>query len=423
MWRKIMMAALLLSALGAGQAQAESRTKIEDIHLHIQSGIVSGVSGGNVYVTTSDPEYTVAGVEVLNEDDDWIGGMRPRIAVDLAADSGYYFGGKSKDMFSFSGDDVSYSTARLEDSKTTLIVTLRLDKLENGDLTMTGAYWDESDGTAVWTENPNARYYQVKLYRDDDAISGTRTTEENYYEFSDEFTRRGDYYFEVRAVGGNSEKGEWESSDTWYVSSSEADEISGDYSDGPGGSTWGSNRGPGVPGGGYYGHYGYHGSYGPGGHYGYPGYHNYYGSHGYQGHHGYAVSSGGPGTTAGSSSGSTTIEAGSGAASNQGPGVAAGYGGNGGHASYGGPAYGAGHGCWRQDHRGWWYEYSDRTYPYNCWQCIDGRYYCFDESGYLRYGWIWWDNKWYYTGTDGALMANTRTPDGYYVGGDGVWIP
>lgn len=423
MWKKIMAVVLLLSVLGAGQAQAETRTKITDVHLHVESEIVSGVSGGNVRVTTSDSEYQVAGVEVLNEDDDWIGGMRPRIAVDLCADNGYYFGGKSKSMFTFTGDEVSYSTARLEDSKTTLVVTLKLDKLENGDLTVTGAYWDETDGTAIWDDNPNAKYYQVKLYRDDDSISGTRTTEEHYYEFADEFTKRGDYYFEVRAVGGSSEKGEWESSDTWYVSRSEAEDISGDYSNGPGGNTWGSGWGPGVVGSGY-GYYGYNGYYGYPGNYGYsggPGVTNN-GNYGYSGS---AVVAGGNTVSSGSA-----IEVGSGYARYGGPGISSGAGTyvvqGSETANVSGvvpPTTTGSNGHWCLDQNGWWYEYNDHTYPYDCWQQIGGLYYCFDASGYLRYGWIYWDNKWYYTGSDGSLMANTRTPDGYYVGGDGVWIP
>lgn len=404
MWRRLAMAVMVLTALGAGQAQAETRTEITSIHLNIDSEIVSGTSGGSVHVTTSDSEYQVSGVEVLNDDDDWIGGMQPRISVDLSAYNGYYFGGKSKGMFTFSGDEVSYSTARLEDSKTTLVVTLKLDKLENGDLTVTGAYWDESDGTAVWTDNPNAKYYQVKLYRDDSSISGTRTTEEHYYEFADEFTRRGDYYFEVRAVGSGSEKGEWESSDTWYVSASEADDISGDY-DGPGGSNWGSSWGPGVVGSGYNGYNEYYGNRGG------PGVVNR-DSYGYAGTQvvtsGEAVSSG------------RTAEVGSGYVASGG---SASYVAPGGSVHYAAPAASGSNGHWCLDQNGWWYEYNNRTYPYNCWQCIDGLYYCFNEQGYLRYGWIYWDNKWYYTGPDGALMANTRTPDGYYVGGDGVWIP
>ena len=31
-------------------------------------------------------------------------------------------------------------------------------------------------------------------------------------------------------------------------------------------------------------------------------------------------------------------------------------------------------------------------------------------------------NAWYYCNSSGAMLANTRTPDGYYVGANGAWI-
>ena len=36
--------------------------------------------------------------------------------------------------------------------------------------------------------------------------------------------------------------------------------------------------------------------------------------------------------------------------------------------------------------------------------------------------WIKWYNKWYYVGKDGAMYANRRTPDRYWVNADGVWV-
>ena len=32
------------------------------------------------------------------------------------------------------------------------------------------------------------------------------------------------------------------------------------------------------------------------------------------------------------------------------------------------------------------------------------------------------DGKQYYFGSDGYMLSNTTTPDGYYVGADGAWI-
>lgn len=58
---------------------------------------------------------------------------------------------------------------------------------------------------------------------------------------------------------------------------------------------------------------------------------------------------------------------------------------------------------WEQDANGWRLKNTDGSYLSNVWhQDTDG--------------------KWYYMGTDGYMMTNTMTPDGYKVGADGVWI-
>ncbi|MCI9163427.1 MAG: hypothetical protein HFG59_09240 [Lachnospiraceae bacterium] len=221
-------------------------------------------------------------------------------------------------------------------------------------LAVTGLRWDESDGTAVWDNNPSAKRYEVRLYRGSSSVASTRTTSESYYYFGSRINRRGNYYFEVRAVGSGSQKGDWVSSDSWYVSADEAEDLSGwDSSDNNG---YDTGRGPGVPG----------------------GYSNVYRS--------------GPGA------------GGFGSYAN-GPGVVTGSGNH-----------------WCLDQNGWWYQYGDGTYPYGCWLSIDNKWYCFNEAGYIRYGWILQNGNWYYCGPDGALMANTRTPDGYYVGEGGIWI-
>lgn len=64
---------------------------------------------------------------------------------------------------------------------------------------------------------------------------------------------------------------------------------------------------------------------------------------------------------------------------------------------------------WTYDYKGWWYGT--------------------DEIGAKRYndGWHWLDgnkdgvSECYYFGTDGYMLANATTPDGYTVNGDGAW--
>lgn len=374
--------ALGFSAAGTDRVMAEERIRIDHVNLHIQSDIQSGMSGGKVKITpVGEAHYRVGGEEILNNGNDWIGGMTPRVSFELYAADGYYFGSSSKSFFTFEGNDASFVTARREDDQTLMAVTIRLDKLENGNLTIEEAAWDGDSGTAVWKANPNAKYYQVRLFRDDDAVTGTRTAYDTYYEFGGSITRRGDYYFEVRAVGGGAEKGDWDSSDSWYVSAKEADEISDSY-DNYTNDGW--NGGPGMPAGS--GRPGHHGGW----------------SHG-------ASGSAGPGGAGTSSAGPV------------GPGVH--------HGSVsGGPGWRGGASSvsgnhWCQDQRGKWYQFSDGRCPRDCWEQIDGTWYCFGQDSYLRCGWIEWGGKWYYTDSTGAMLANTRTPDNCYVGVDGAWIP
>lgn len=83
---------------------------------------------------------------------------------------------------------------------------------------------------------------------------------------------------------------------------------------------------------------------------------------------------------------------------------------------------------WLHNNSGWWYQNPDGTYPTNGWLTIDNKWYCFDASGYMRTGWIQGSNgAWYYCDTRegsnyGAMLTDTRTPDGFYVDADGVWI-
>lgn len=59
-------------------------------------------------------------------------------------------------------------------------------------------------------------------------------------------------------------------------------------------------------------------------------------------------------------------------------------------------------GQWIQDSTGWWYQNPDMSYPKSTWQEIDGKWYYFNENGYM--------------------LENTVTPDGNKVGADGARI-
>lgn len=64
-------------------------------------------------------------------------------------------------------------------------------------------------------------------------------------------------------------------------------------------------------------------------------------------------------------------------------------------------------GSWKNDSRGYWWQNDDGSYPVNCWQWLDG-----NQDGI---------SECYYFDGNGYMLANTITPDGYQVKGDGAW--
>lgn len=84
-----------------------------------------------------------------------------------------------------------------------------------------------------------------------------------------------------------------------------------------------------------------------------------------------------------------------------------------------------------QNDTGWWYAYSNGTWPSAGWAYLyyNGRYdwYYFDPKGYMKDGWIEIGGKWYYLhklydGRRGYMYTGLRQIDGkiYFFGSDGV---
>ena len=110
-------------------------------------------------------------------------------------------------------------------------------------------------------------------------------------------------------------------------------------------------------------------------------------------------------------------------------------------------------GSWTLVNGAYSYLYSDGTKAANCWLKINGLWYYFNMDGTMVTGWLkdggnyfylnpasgalngammtgWQeiDGRWYYfseegNGFTGMMYADTTTPDGYQVNGNGVWNP
>jgi hypothetical protein len=237
------MTAVVLAAVPM-TALAATGTSISSVSLYISSEIEAGESGGDVTVTSSSSKFSINDTEVTNEPDgEWKNGNKPKLKVTLEAEGDYYFdSGFSKSSVSLSGSDGTVSSVSRSSSK--LIVYITLDALEDDEddheLAVSNLEWDEGNGTASWDECEDANKYEVRLYRGSNAVTSVLTTTYTSYDFASYITNSGDYSFKVRGVYNSSNKGSWEESDSWYVSSNEAEEISSASSSGvsgPGSST------------------------------------------------------------------------------------------------------------------------------------------------------------------------------------------
>lgn len=62
-------------------------------------------------------------------------------------------------------------------------------------------------------------------------------------------------------------------------------------------------------------------------------------------------------------------------------------------------------GVWKQNAKGWWYDYGNGKWPAGKWESIDGKWYAFDADGYMRTGWFREGNTWYYLTNSGAMAT------------------
>lgn len=69
-------------------------------------------------------------------------------------------------------------------------------------------------------------------------------------------------------------------------------------------------------------------------------------------------------------------------------------------------------GSWKQNQNGWWYQYTNGTWPSNSWVKLPVQggetWYYFNKDGYMATGWLFENNIWYYldpqTGTNNGRM-------------------
>ena len=77
---------------------------------------------------------------------------------------------------------------------------------------------------------------------------------------------------------------------------------------------------------------------------------------------------------------------------------------------------------WKQDDNGWSYVCEDGSSPSSSWKMISGKWYYFNDDGYMATGWQKIGGKWYYMGSSGAMQTGWKQISNkwYYFSGSGA---
>ncbi len=244
-------AAVFLSAIpftSFASGDTEGRTQMGTIGLNISSSIHVGDEKSDVDVSLDYGDCDISNVDVINEPSGkWVDKDKPKLEVTLEADDDYYFkSGYSKKNVKLSGDSATVtSIKRKSNEELRVVITLKQLKgtSDDYDLDINDAEWDQMNGIAEWNNSEDAKYYELRVYKDDKFLSTVKPVHETKCDLGRYLNEQGTYTFEVRAIYSDSRRGEWQMSDSFTVSAQQAEEIQKalkfkESGNGPAAGTW-----------------------------------------------------------------------------------------------------------------------------------------------------------------------------------------
>lgn len=294
---------------------AKKNKKITTVSLKVDNHVELDTKVGEEYmdVSISSDKYYFDNAEALNETFRWTADETPRYKLTIQASEGYEFAIKRSSDFIING--ATYVSSTTENSRTTLILTIKLPALKYQLSPITSMNINE-DGVLTWNQSTGAGSYEIKFYRGDSLISGILTTTDNTMNLREFMQKQGTYHFMVRAIN----KSDSNIAGNWY----ESNNINIDYTKAEENKYWVENINIGT---------------------------------------------------------------------------------------------------WGQNSTGqWYYKLPNGKYAKNEWKKIKGEWYYFNDNSIMVTGWLENSGKWYYFDkTNGNMLKNTVTPDGYFVAIDGSW--
>lgn len=211
----------VFAAVMAMPSYAASLRPIKSVTLDIRANIVPGTNVGDedIEIKGGGSRFNVDGYDILNDDFVWQDDAVPKLRITLTADDSYYFQYLPKDKITLKGGAVFLKSVR-ENSNSTMTVDVQLPSLQN---TVRGvANLKLSDkGMATWDPISAAGSYEVRVYRDGNAVGTGLAAAANSCNCRVKMTK-GDssYTVKVRPVSRFDQgvKGRWVESDSVYIS-------------------------------------------------------------------------------------------------------------------------------------------------------------------------------------------------------------
>lgn len=228
MKNKMKCAALLLSATALSgmmtmTAFAAKSGRITSIRLEIKDSMQPGDALGEDEALSIEPgadNYSVKSWEIENGGYTWQYYDIPRVTVTVATEDENYFSVPQNGV-RIKGDEANVYAVYSEEPQV-LTITLNLRPMSR----RVGGIEDAwLDGTvASWTPAIGAESYDIYLYRDERPVGSRKTTSDTTFDFGTAMRKDGEYYYKVRAAGGEGVKeGKFTESDSVYISPSDTE--------------------------------------------------------------------------------------------------------------------------------------------------------------------------------------------------------
>ncbi len=217
LWAAVGVLAVIMAMPAYG---APKRKKITSISLDISAEIEPDTDFGmeQVEIGSDSNKYEVEGYEVLNSGFTWQNDMTPLLRITLRAQENYYFVTLAKDRIHLKGGASPVRSAR-QDSASTLLLDVKLPSLHNVTGTLERVSLNDQ-GFASWQPVANAGSYEVRVYRDGNAVGTRQITKETTMNCRDRMLKGNtSYTVKVRPLNQYDEEilGDWCESSSVYI--------------------------------------------------------------------------------------------------------------------------------------------------------------------------------------------------------------